>query len=200
MAWYTDVLNSLIAQPDVANAIAALGSAVAAIAALFLSLLSLAVSLSALKHQRTHNQLTVRPLAYVMLGDYENQLFVKLRNNGTGPMIVKSIQVLGAELPHRPLIEAMPDLPAKVCWTNFVEEFEGRSIPAGGELVLLDLSSESSSSQAAFRSFRDKVRGALGRLSIRAEYTDIYNRVLPTASRDLKFFHRMLALEESRET
>jgi hypothetical protein len=85
-----DVLNFLIAKPDVEIAVAALGSAVAAIAAVFLSLLSLAVSLYVSKHQRTHNQLTVRPLAYVMVGDYENQLFVKLRNNGTGPMIVSS--------------------------------------------------------------------------------------------------------------
>jgi hypothetical protein len=193
MSWYTDALNFLIAKPDVANAIAAMGSAVAAVVALFLSLVSVVVSLSALKSQRTHNQLSVRPLAYVMLGDYENQLFVKLRNNGTGPMIVKSVEVLGAESPHRPLIEAMPDLPDNVSWTNFVEQFEGRSVPAGGELVLLDLSSESSGSQPQFRMFRDKVRAALGNLSIRAEYTDIYDRVLPPVSRDLKFFHRMLS-------
>jgi hypothetical protein len=192
MSWYTEALNYLVSKPDVANAIGAIASAVVAIAALILSLISLGVSLAALRHQRIHNALTVRPLAYVMLGDYENQLFVKLRNNGTGPLIVKSIRVVGAPSPEKPLIDAMPPHPAGVAWTNFVEEFEGRSVPAGGELVLLDLASESSTSQPKFLAFRDRVRKVLGEFSIEVEYTDIYGTVLPIASRKLKFFHRML--------
>jgi hypothetical protein len=190
--WYSDAQAFLVAKPDVANAVAAIGSAVLAGAAVVLSLVSLYVSHAALKHQREHNRLSVRPLAYVMFGDYENHLFVKLRNHGTGPMIVKSIRIVGAEEPLQPLVNAMPDLPSKVSWTNFVEECDGRSIPVGGELALLDLSSESSSSQPQFIAFRDKVRLALGRLAVHAEYTDIYGTNLPVSSRELKFFHRML--------
>ena len=193
--WYSEVLDFLIAKPDVANAVAAIGSAVLAGAAVLLSLVSLFVSHAAPRHQREHNRLSVRPLAYVMFGDYENQLFVKLRNNGTGPMIVKSIYIAGAEDPLQPLVNAMPNLPPKVSWTNFVEECEGRSVPAGGELVLLDLASESSSSQAQFTLFRDSVRLVLGKLTVQAEYTDIYGTNLPATSRELKFFHRMLSEE-----
>ena len=100
--------------------------------------------------------------------------------------------------PLQPLVNAMPDLPPKVSWTNFVEGCEGRSVPAGGEIVLLDLASESSSSQSQFTSFRDSVRFALGKLTVRVEYIDIYGKNLPAASRELKFFHRMLS-EERRD-
>ena len=61
-----------------------------------------------------------------------------------------------------------------------------------GALVLLDPCSDSSSSQAQFTAFRDQVREALGRLSVHAEYTDIYGTTLPAATRDLKWFRRTL--------
>jgi len=191
-AWYTEGLNLLIDKPDVANAVAAIGSAVLAAVAVILSLISLYLSHAALRHQREHNRLTVRPLAYVVVGDYENHLFVKLRNNGTGPMIITSIVVVGAKEPSAPLISAMPQLHPKVSWTNFVEDCSGRSVPAGGDLSLVELSSESSSSAGQFALSRDLVRSALGKLEVQVEYTDIYRTKLPAARRSLKFFHRTL--------
>ncbi len=197
----TEMLGFLVQKPDVANAIAAIASALLAGVAVVLSLISLYVSHAALRHQREHNRLSVRPLAYVMVGDYENRLFVKLRNNGTGPMITTSILVAGAQDPSRPLIDAMPVLHPKVNWTNFVKDYEGRSIAAGDEMMLLDLSSETSSSHDQFALARDRVRLALGNLEVHVEYTDIYNTELPVASRSLKYFHRMLSDEQlSAET
>lgn len=193
---WCSVLNFLVTKPDVANAVAAIGSAVLAGIAVLLSLVSVYVSNAALRHQREHNRLSVRPLAYITLGDYENWLFVKLRNNGTGPMIIKSLSIVGAQDESKPLVNAMPQLHPNVSWTNFVEDCSGRSIPAGGELVLLDLSSESSSSQGQYALSRDNVRLALGKLEIRAEYTDIYGTELPISKRKLGFFHRMLTREQ----
>lgn len=192
----SEVLKFLAEKPDVANAVAAIGSAVLAAVAVVLSLISLYVSHAALRHQREHNRLSVRPLAYITLGDYENRLFVKVRNNGTGPMIVKSVTIIGTRDPQQPLVAAMPQLLPKVSWTNFVEDCSGRSVPAGGELVLLDLSTESSASQGQFTLSRDKVRLALGKLEVRAEYTDIYGSRLPVSNRSLKFFHRLLGAEQ----
>lgn len=196
----SEVLSFLVAKPEVANAAAAVGSAVLAAIAIVLSFVSLYVAYAALKHQREHNRLSVRPLAYVTLGDYQNQLFVKLRNNGTGPLVIKNITVVGADDPTQPLIAAMPALLPKVSWTNFVEDCSGRSVPAGGELVLLDLSADSSASSGQFELSRDRVRLALGKLEVRAEYTDIYGSTLPVAKRSLKFFHRLLSPEQLAET
>lgn len=196
----SEALAFLVEKPEVANAVAAIGSAVLAGVAVVLSLISLYVAHAGLRHQREHNRLSVRPLAYLVLGDYQNQLFVKLRNNGTGPMVVKSIVIVGAKDPTRPLIDSMPPLLPKVSWTTFVEDCAGRSVPAGGELVLLELSSESSASSAQFELYRDKVRLALGKLDVRAEYTDIYGSELPEAKRSLKFFHRLLSAEQLTKT
>lgn len=190
--WHTDALQYLVSKPDVANAAAAIGSAIVATIAALISFISIVVSVATLRHQRKHNQLSVLPLAYVMLGDYEDCLYVKVRNNGTGPMIVKAIEIHGADSPFAPLIAGMPEPPKSVNWTNFVEEYEERSIAAGGEMVLLELSSESSTSEVQFKKFRDKVRLALGKLRIRVTYTDIYGDAMPDANRDLKFFLRLV--------
>jgi hypothetical protein len=100
---YDQVFDFLVSKPEVANAAAAIGSAVVASIALVLSLISLWISIAALRHQRKHNRLSVRPLAYIMIGDYEDRVFVKLTNNGTGPMIIKSIKVINASNPSEQL-------------------------------------------------------------------------------------------------
>jgi hypothetical protein len=130
----------------------------------------------------------IRPLAYIMVGDYENQIFVKVVNNGTGPMIIKSITVNDRA---QPLIDAMPALPDGIHWTNFVEDTENRSVPAGGELVLIDFSSQSDEESREFADARELVRRALGDLTVCVEYTDIYNKNQPVAARRLNWFHRV---------
>lgn len=65
------------------------------------------------------------------VGDYENRIYVKIQNNGVGPLIVKGVVIEGAMEPEKPLINAMPELPPKAIWTNFVEEISGRSVPPG---------------------------------------------------------------------
>lgn len=181
---------TLIAKPDVANAVAAIGSAVLAGVACLISFVSLYVSHKTAKHQETHDRMSVRPLVYVAVGDYENRIYVKIQNNGVGPLILKRITVVGAAEPDKPLIEAMPELPPKAAWANFVEDIAGRSIPPGGEVFLIDLEEGSSASRASFSLARDKVRLALGTLTIKVEYTDVYDQLLPPAIRKLNWFHR----------
>ena len=84
------------------------------------------------------------------MGDYEDRLFVKIANNGIGPLIIKKIRVPGAQDADRSLIYQMPELHPKVMWTNFVEDTAERSIPPGSELVVLDLDSGSSDSQEQY--------------------------------------------------
>lgn len=184
---------TLVAKPDVANAVAAFGSAILAAVACLISFISLYVSHRTAKHQENHDRMSVRPLVYVALGDYENRLYVKIQNNGVGPLILKRITVEGAAEPNKPLIEAMPELPQKAAWTNFVEEITGRSVPPGGEVFLVDLEEGSSASRAYFTLARDLVRVALGPLTVKVEYTDVYDQSLPIAVRKLDWFHRHIA-------
>ncbi|UUZ74462.1 hypothetical protein LP414_18590 [Polaromonas sp. P1(28)-13] len=188
---HTDVLNLLASKPDLANAVAAIASAILAAVACFISMVSLYVALATLKHQRDHNILSVRPIPFVALGDYENSIYIKLQNSGTGPLIIKRLQVHGAEDPTAPLVEAMPELLPKATWTNFVGSVQGRSIIAGSELGLLELSSANPNGHYVLS--RDKVRAALGNLRLSIEYTDIYATSFPVYERNLKWFHRTVA-------
>jgi len=179
---YDQLFDLLVSKPQVASAVAAIGSVAVAIIALIFSIGSSAA-------QRKHNRLSVRPLASVLLGDYEKQVYVKLTNNGTGPMIIKSIRIINAPNPSRPLIDAMPKLQPGVDWTMFLPRaVVNRSIRPGGVIVLLLLASKCSDSK--FILSRDQVRQALGRLEVHVEYTDIYGSTLPIYTRNLDLFHR----------
>jgi hypothetical protein len=191
--YLAEILTFLKENHEVANAISAMAGVVVALLAFMISVLSVFFTWIALKQQRTYNSLSVRPLPYITVGDYENTIYVKIRNNGTGPLIVKSLTVPGAEVPSAPLVTNMPSLITGVDWTNFVGATEGRSIPVGGEMVLLELSDPNPSKN--FLLSRDRVRAALGKLSLTLDYTDIYSNKLTPCSRDLKWFHRMLVTE-----
>lgn len=159
------------------------GNSFSAIAAL----LACAVAFVTLIAQRQHNRLSVRPLAQVDFRDGESRLLVKLVNNGTGPLIVDSLSVWeSGERIGDALIDALPEVEG--LFEDFVANIDGRSIPAGGAIVLLDFIPEGES--AAMDRFA--LRKALARLEIRLTYRDIYNGLNPVYSRDLRWFGRML--------
>ncbi|QKO20655.1 hypothetical protein [Rhodoferax sp. BAB1] len=184
------MLQFLIESPEVANAMATVASAVLAAVACVVAVISLRVSSKTLEHQQAHNVLSVRPIGSIVVGDYENQLFVKVVNNGVGPLLVTSIRVSDGPEPGKALIDQMPELPPEVYWTNFVEDTSGRTILPGGELMLLDLEVGSSKSIGQFSIARDQVREALGKLSVEVTYSDVYNSKIDPVARDLKWFHR----------
>jgi hypothetical protein len=133
------------------------------------------------------------PLLNIAFGNYETNLFVSLVNNGTGPMVIKSITVIGAANPSEPLIKAMPDLPPDdlVTLRYFSSDPTGRSIRAGGgEIVLLQLRYIGEKTfKNRFESPRDTIRAALSPLALRVEYTDIYEKRFVT-ERSLGYFLR----------
>jgi hypothetical protein len=157
---------------------------------------TLFVAVLVFRSSHKHNQLSVTPLLDIALGDYENRLSVSLVNNGTGPMVIKSITVIGAANPSEPLIEAMPDLPRPdlVSWNHYIgSDLTGRSIRAGGgTIVLLSLRhnvEKEKELKDLFALSRDKMRTALGPLKLRVEYTDIYEKRF-VAERPLDYFLR----------
>ena len=53
-----------------------------AILAVFISLISIIITVVNVAMQRAHNRKSVLPIGSLSLGDYENQIFVRLRNDG----------------------------------------------------------------------------------------------------------------------
>lgn len=187
-----DAFEWLIANKETANSIATIASASIALAAVILSIVSIWIARSTLKSQQAHNKLSVRPLAYIMIGDYDGRIFVKIRNHGTGPMIINSVTVIGAADPNKPLIQSMPLLGPKTAWTNFVEDCSGRSVPVGGEIDLVDFTFQEGFCESEYQRASSQIRKILGDLEICVNFTDIYGSNLPPSQRSLNFFHRLL--------
>lgn len=164
-------------------------SAVASLAAVFVSLIALALAMWTAFIQRTHNRLSVRPLAEILYRDMEGHIKIKLCNNGTGPLIVKKLRIRkpGCEPVDR-LLSAMPDISSP--WTFFVGNVDGRSIRPGSSINLLELCYDAADSAPAAEA--DEVRKALQHLVVEVRYMDIYKTKLPRYRKRLEWFGRNL--------
>jgi hypothetical protein len=165
-------------------------AAISAVAALFVSTVSILLAIFNMTTQRTHNRKSLMPIAHVRLGDYENRIFVRLHNDGIGPMIIDSFVVAtnrrGKGKKRGSFLDFMPDLPPGVLWTTFVTDLSGWSLSADKDITLLLL--EGDPSNQAFVAARQSVRQALAELKVTIKYRDIYGHKMPTATRDLEWF------------
>lgn len=185
-----DLIVLLKSDSNAANAFGALASAVSAILALFVSVVSVYLSCSFARRQHRHNVLSVRPLAEVTVADYENSLQVKLRNNGTGPMIILAVTVSDGANARESLIEWMPALPSGRPWNTFTHSLRRRTLQAGAEIILLELTAHEN--EANFAACRNLVRASLSPLTVNVEYTDIYDTVMLPCQKPLSWFARNL--------
>ena len=188
-----DSVHALVAwlrgHSDLANVLAAVASAGAALFALLVSIVSATISVWSVRAAREQHQLSVRPLAEITVADYEDCLRVKLRNHGLGPMIITAISVSDGQRALPSLLEWMPQLPNGRSWSNFIShDVRGRVVPAGSELVLVELTALSDDSD--FGPTRDSVRSALARLTVDVAYTDLYKADMPSCSKSLSWFGR----------
>jgi hypothetical protein len=182
------LLNLLKSDANAANAFGALASAAAAFLALFVSGFYVWISVWSARTQRKHNELSVRPLAEVTVADYENSLRIKLRNNGTGPMIITAVTISDGTTTKDCLIDWMPNLPGGRLWNNFTHALHHRTLQSGAEIVLLELTEHDG--ERNFSKCRDLVRKALAPLTVNVEYTDIYESLMRPCRKPLSWFGR----------
>jgi hypothetical protein len=183
-----ELFRLLKADANTANAMGAIASALVALCALFVSAVSVAVSLMTMHIQRRHNVLSVRPLPELTMADYEDSLRIKIRNNGSGPMMLLSLSVSDGETSALSIIELMPELPNGRVWTKFSHALVNRSLLPGGEIILLELTE--TQNEAGFPTVRDIVRAMLCKLTISISYTDVYNSIHPVYTKNLSWFGR----------
>lgn len=180
---------------DLISAVSAVMSAFVAALALFVSHRSVLIARQTAESQMQHNQLSVRPVPEIVFGDYENRLFVKLRNHGTGPLTVSRFIVGYKGELSESLIDCMPQM-GGYGWTKFCGNIDNRTIPPDGELELLQLDiDDMDHGQVAFR---DEVRRALSNSEPKVTYTDIYRNTFPEYSRSLAWFNRHLVDEKDQ--
>ncbi|MCZ2472470.1 hypothetical protein G9H62_06445 [Aquirufa ecclesiirivi] len=151
------------------------------IIALSVSIVSIVFTYIQVRIQRTHNKKTVKPIGRIRIGDYQNNIFVKVENNGVGPLIIKQILIKRDTLQTtKSLIDILPnDLTKRITWTNFTGSYEGRTIIPGQSLELIVWTINSSyegKSNDIIENDRNDLRKALKEISVSVTYTDIYEK------------------------
>jgi len=159
-----------------------------ALFALIVSVLTVYFAREALRDQHRHNILSVKPLPMVTVFSGQEKLEVVLHNNGSGPMIIKDIDVYRGEDVKKSVIDWMPDLPEGMRWDAFASAMSDRSLAPEGEIALVRLTGKQT--EPAFREARDKCRDALSSLTVKVGYTDIYESPMPLHVRNLSLFGR----------
>jgi hypothetical protein len=163
-------------------------TAAMAVLAVIVSFISVILTTWTLYIQRLHDRKSVQPIGHISVGDYENDIFVKIRNDGIGPMIISRVSVKHSKgAAKNALIHFMPD---DISWNTFVDDVTGRAISPAGHITLLQL--QEGLNDAAFIVSKRKVRQALSELVIECEYTNIYGEKMPLATRKLSWFGRLL--------
>lgn len=160
-------------------------SIIVAACAAIISLISLAVAVMALRAQREHNYLSVRPIAHFSRGDYEDCVFVKLKNYGAGPLLINSFDVRAEQSTHKRMIDAFASLAQEITWDTFTDTIDGRVLAPNKEFVLLKATFDSSEDDV-----KAKIRSVLARTTLRLSYKDIYDRPQPDIEEPLTWFGR----------
>jgi hypothetical protein len=163
-----------------------------AISALVVSFLSLISTIANFAMQRRHNRKSVQPIGHISVGDYENKIFVRLRNDGIGPMIVKAVKVRDADTGEvkTSIFDFLPDLPDDYRWSTFVRDMTNRAISANDHLTLVLL--EGSDQDESFVTSRQLARRIISKLTIEVTYENIYGEKMAPALRKLDWFGRLL--------
>lgn len=182
--WSSLTFDRVIAYLDKRHDVVTAG---AAVLALLVSLISILFTVGSMAMQRGHNRKSVLPIGHISVGDYEDDIFVRLRNDGIGPMIVDKVSVntKGNDEPQDALIDCLPD---GITWSTFVANISGRAISPEQYVTLVRLQGDSDDPE--FSKVKQSVRRALSVLTVTVEYKNIYDERMLPARRDLSWFGR----------
>ncbi len=159
-----------------------------AILGFFVAIWSVFYTRRGLKIQLEHNKKSVEPLAYINPLDYENLIGVKLLNNGTGPLIINSIEFINEESgeKHSDLISFFGS--ENILWSDFSMNLEKRSIIPSSLITLLEFKWTQANSKDLNSS--KQIREILKNIVVSLEYENIYGDKINMPKKKLTFFDR----------
>lgn len=158
---------------------------ITSVCAIVISIISIVFTTTFSILQVKHNKNRVRPIASILLNDYENLLSVYIENVGTGPLTITKLTCSDGFRKENSLIELLPTVNQN--WSTFCESIDGRTIPVGGQVVLVEI-------QPQDEKIRSKIRAALSKIEVSVEYSDIYNSKF-IKRRKLSYFGRHSLIE-----
>lgn len=160
-----------------------------AVASTIIALASFSVAIWQGRLSRRHNILSVKPIPEITSANYENSLSVTLRNNGSGPLIIKSLTVKKGNSIKDSIIAWMRPLPNDRAWNTYSTNFINRSLLPGQTSILLELTQRESEPNSIFKVFSTQCREDLYELSCNIEYTDVYKTTFKIYTKELEWFN-----------
>jgi hypothetical protein len=142
-----------------------------------------------LQVQRKHNRLSVKPIAIISVGDYENELAVHIQNKGTGPLVIKKLSFSNENgKTEKAIINFFGSEFKDVIWSTFVADIDSWTILPNEAKTLIKLNGDSTDKE--FVQVRNKVRKVLAQIQVELLYQDIYENNMPKKIRKLDWFAR----------
>ena len=142
-----DVNNLINIIAAIFIAIGTLLTAIIAFFALRVSRNSIDLAKQTFYMQEEHNLKSVKPIGDIVTGNYADDIYVKIVNNGIGPLIITKFRVIDYNANgknYENLIDTIPNsiLNKIVFWRDGIRGTENRALKAGDELFLLRLTTK----------------------------------------------------------
>ena len=167
------IYNTVSKSPDIGT----IFSSITAVIALLFSFYGLYL-------QRKHNRLSVKPNANFIFGNYENDIYVKLRNTGLGPLVIVKNSITFEGKNYTAIIETLDEKLLEIVYTDFCESIDSRTLPPGDEIFLIRYQTHDRKDAKNIKLLRKH----LSKLVFNIEYKDFYNKKYPVSCRDGTWF------------
>lgn len=162
--------------------------------AFLVSIASLCFTSRELKLQRQHNYKAVKPIGNIVVGDYENKIFIRIDNDGIGPLIIKKLTVKNQERTKDTIIDIIPaEISKRIQWSDFATSLEKKAIPAGQKLNILVWEINDTYKhlgQEKIIKDRTDLRDVLKDITMTLDYTDVYEVKKYQIEQSLNWFGR----------
>jgi len=170
--------------------------AIIALCAVLISIFSIYLTIKTLKTLKQHDLKSVKPIGYISVGDYENNIYVGIDNNGIGPLLIKEFEVTNSDRSlssKKNLFEIIPEsIKNSVTWRDFIgQKVADRTIKPGDRLYFLQLVFDKiEMHHENNKKIKKELREFLQNLTVKVTYTDIYEKKKYIEIRELDWFRR----------
>ncbi|RYU62665.1 hypothetical protein ERW51_18750 [Aliivibrio finisterrensis] len=159
---------------------------VIAICAVIVSVVSIVVAIKTLNAQRRHNKLSLKPIVHISKGDYEDKIFVRVKNYGLGPLIITECEINKYGEKYNTLVDSIGDRASELMWDTFSSNLDGRVLAPQKEFTLLEASFDEDSDNQ----LKKYIRRSLASTVIIIRYTCVYGDNYPEERERLSWFSR----------
>ncbi|MBM1107481.1 hypothetical protein JQC67_15105 [Aurantibacter crassamenti] len=150
-----------------------------------LAILAIAISIYSILLQRKHNTLSYKPIPVIVKYNYSSHISVKLWNKGTGPLIIKSVEVDK----FQNLVDSLSLNIKTFVFVEYINDFRERAISSNDYLNMIEfkIRYDESKTPEEYEIALQEIKNELHEKIITLIYTDIFNNYNTYKSIPLNF-------------